>query len=106
MTASQLMSFEEVKDILKVQLETDEYPSFKEEDIIKNFIHYFQTQIPLKQLGLTQKLNQKQNDTDDMIQANPDTSRKEDYSINLVFAVKHFNNQKIDSHLYFFRGFC
>lgn len=24
----------------------------------------------------------------------------------MVFAVKHFNNQKIDSHLYFFRGFC
>ena len=29
-----------------------------------------------------------------------------DRDFNFVFAVKHFNNQKIDSHLYFYRGFC
>jgi len=35
-----------------------------------------------------------------------DQSVKEDFRINFFFAVKHLNNGKIDSHLYFFRGFC
>ena len=26
--------------------------------------------------------------------------------VNFLFALKHFNNQKIDSHLYFYRGLC
>ncbi len=26
--------------------------------------------------------------------------------VNFITAVKHYNNKKIDSHLYFFRGFC
>jgi chitin synthase len=30
----------------------------------------------------------------------------EDPSVNFILAVKHLNNKKIDSHLYFFRGFC
>ena len=35
-----------------------------------------------------------------------DQSVKDDFRINFFFAVKHLNNGKIDSHLYFFRGFC
>ena len=26
--------------------------------------------------------------------------------VNFITAVKHLNNKNIDSHLYFFRGFC
>ena len=29
-----------------------------------------------------------------------------DPTVNFILAVKHLNNKKIDSHLYFFRGFC
>jgi len=29
-----------------------------------------------------------------------------DKDINIITAVKHLNNKKIDSHMYFFRGFC
>ena len=29
-----------------------------------------------------------------------------DITVNFILAVKHLNNKKIDSHLYFFRGFC
>jgi len=29
-----------------------------------------------------------------------------DLEVNFIIAVKHLNNKKIDSHLYFFRGFC
>ena len=31
---------------------------------------------------------------------------EEDPTVNFILAVKHLNNKKIDSHLYFFRGFC
>jgi chitin synthase len=30
----------------------------------------------------------------------------ENPSVNFIMAIKHLNNKKIDSHLYFFRGFC
>ena len=30
----------------------------------------------------------------------------QDKEVNIITGVKHLNNKKIDSHLYFFRGFC
>ncbi|CDW79909.1 chitin synthase 1 [Stylonychia lemnae] len=58
---------------------------------ILNLIHCFQSNIPLKLFA--SKLD-------------ADLGKFMQNTVNFVFAVKQFNNLKIDSHLYFYRGFC
>jgi|LauGreDrversion4_2_1035121.scaffolds.fasta_scaffold557083_1 hypothetical protein len=45
------MTMAEIKEILRVKLETDEDPKFNEDEIINNLVHSFETQLPLNDLG-------------------------------------------------------
>eukprot|EP00347_Sterkiella_histriomuscorum_P019417 403341703 len=80
----------EIKEIIKIKLESEEETHSHSEPIM-NIIHCFQSQIKLGEFNF------------DM---DPTMQEFMQNKVNFVFAVKHFNNQKIDSHLYFYRGFC
>lgn len=97
------MSFNEVREILTVQLEDPAL--IPETELIKNFIHCFQSDLSLEDIGFQLDLSKAQHRKEQDVQ-NSIHKRIDPFSLNMIFAVKHFNNQKIDSHLYFFRGFC
>ncbi|CDW86208.1 UNKNOWN [Stylonychia lemnae] len=73
---------------IKLEYEDDRY---KHNTPILNLIHCFQSCIPLKLFA--SKLD-------------VDLENFMLNTVNFVFAIKQFNNLKIDSHLYFYRGFC
>lgn len=55
-----LMSFKEVTEILKVRMETEDDPEFSDDDMLKNLVHCFQSQVPLSALGSTLELTEQQ----------------------------------------------
>ena len=63
-----------------------------------NLLHCFQNTIPIKH----EKFSEEFEDITEILKQIPDDLCE----INFITAVKHLNNKKIDSHLYFFRGFC
>lgn len=66
-------------------------------DPIMNLLHCFQNTIPIKHDKFRKEFENitgHENIPDDLCE------------VNFITAVKHLNNKKIDSHLYFFRGFC
>lgn len=66
-------------------------------DPIMNLLHCFQNTIPIKHEDFRidfEHVRGHENIDDDLLE------------VNFITAVKHLNNKKIDSHLYFFRGFC
>ena len=63
-------------------------------DPIMNLLHTFQSELSLISDLFTDPFQDMKN------------IDEEDPTVNFILAVKHLNNKKIDSHLYFFRGFC
>jgi len=62
-----------------------------------NLLHCFQNTIPIKHEKFRadfSKIKGHEDIPDELLE------------VNFITAVKHLNNKKIDSHLYFFRGFC
>jgi len=53
-----LMSFQEVREILKVRMETEDDPGFSDDEMAKNLVHCFQCQVPLSALGSTLELTE------------------------------------------------
>ena len=75
----------------------DEAGRQQSHDPVMNLLHCFQNTIPLKHHKFQaefEKLKGLDEIPDDLCE------------VNFITAVKHLNNKKIDSHLYFFRGFC
>jgi hypothetical protein len=62
-----------------------------------NLLHCFQNTIPINNKKFKKDFQEEINGLEDI---------KDDIEVNFITAVKHLNNKKIDSHLYFFRGFC
>jgi chitin synthase len=62
-----------------------------------NLLHCFQNTIPIKNKKIEKDLQEITG-----LKAIEDN----ECEVNFITAVKHLNNKKIDSHLYFFRGFC
>ena len=51
----QLRTMQEIRSSMKVKMETEDDPSIKEEEIIDNLLHVYQTELSMKELDL--KLN-------------------------------------------------
>ncbi|CDW89133.1 chitin synthase 1 [Stylonychia lemnae] len=86
----ELMNLFEIKENINIKLETEDQ-MYDQNNPIMNIIHCFQSQISLDVFDF---------------QIDQSLGGFVKNQVNFIFAVKHFNNQKIDSHLYFYRGFC
>jgi hypothetical protein len=95
----------ELKDIMNIKMESD-LEGFDEDRIamIENVLHCFQSQVSMQELGLKLKMNKQQEEKMGLI-ANIHNCEQQ-MKVNMFFAIKHLNKGKIDSHMYFFRGFC
>lgn len=77
----------------------------QEEEIVNNIIHCFQTRLKVDDIIAKLPKTSQQVAKLGMI-AELQKDKPDGKTINFLFAVKHFNRGKIDSHLNFFRGFC
>ena len=100
----QLRTMQEIRSSMNVRMETDDDPSFNQDEIIDNLLHLYQTELSLKELDL--KLHFKKEQESKEIEISQKYGDESDRTVNFFFAIKQFNRGKIDSHLYFFRGFC
>ena len=56
----QLRTMQEIRTSMKVKMETEDDPSIKEEEIIDNLLHVYQTELSLKELDLKLQLTKEQ----------------------------------------------
>ena len=56
----QIRTMQEIRCSMKVKMETEEDPSIKEEEIIDNLLHVYQTELSLKELDLKLQITKEQ----------------------------------------------
>ena len=71
-------------------------PKAEDKEPIMNLLHTFQSRVSLNHAFFHRS------EALEHLDLVPD----QDKEVNIITGVKHLNNKKIDSHLYFFRGFC
>lgn len=102
----QLRTMQEIRNSMKVKMETEDDPTIKDEEIIDNLLHVYQTELSMKELELKLEWTKEQEAKELEISRKFTSEVNKDRTVNFFFAIKQFNKGKIDSHLYFFRGFC
>ncbi len=58
---------QEIRSSMKVKMETEDDPSIKEEEIIDNLLHVYQTELSLKELDLKLKMTKEQEQIENKI---------------------------------------
>ena len=56
----QIRTMQEIRSSMKVKMETEDDPSIKDEEIIDNLLHVYQTELSLKELDLKLHLTKEQ----------------------------------------------